>query len=71
MAMAFISSPFEKYAMKDSRIDNPDLQNDPNMDWKTRMRLSNVLLKTVARTIRSFIICSEELEDSIAVQQMW
>ena len=72
LAMAFISSPSEKYAMKDSRMDNPDLQNDPNMDWKTRMRLSNVLLKNGCENDHGHLSSvQKELEDSIAVQQMW
>ena len=39
LAMAFISSSHSKYAREESRL------TDPDMDWKTRMRMSKVLLK--------------------------
>ena len=50
LAMAFISSSHSKYAREESRL------TDPDMDWKTRMRMSKVLLKNGCENPgRSFI----------------
>ena len=66
LAMAFISSSHSKYAREESRL------TDPDMDWKTRMRMSKVLLKNGCENPDGHLSNIEyELKTTKSVRQMW